>query len=196
MVDFLSFSHSWADQLVPVITSAQASLSDRMAAQNFSNPVHHKKLDPAAHLDPGPKGYNVYGAAGFSLNLVPKTYLDQHKVQKRRELLNELVQAGDGNERACQSVLLECRRLLQRYCAGARDHGPSMADTEPTNVADGDCLDEDNPTVPSLSKGQVSVLVTAYSKVLQMLQDVGNRDLTVQAMNELGDVMMLAGNVK
>lgn len=173
---------------MPILSSAQSNLSDRIATHNFSRPIRHEKLEPAAHLDPGPKGYNVYGSVGFSLHLVSDDLLDKEDVLKRVDLLYD--KAGGRGEQACQEILMDCRRLLQRYCAGVKEIAVSGG-----GIME-ECLDKESPAVAGLCKPQVSVLVASYDKVLQLLQAAGKKDLTVQAMNELGDIMMLAGNVK
>ena len=70
-------------------------------------------LEPAAHLDPGPEGHNIYGGVGHSLALssVP---LDTQATLQRLE-----GEGGKGGER----TLLHCRRLMVAYLAGANRHG-------------------------------------------------------------------------
>ena len=70
------FRHSWADELVPVITSAQTKLSVRLSqhqahtkSSSDNTPGRGDKFHPAAHLDPGPDGYNIYGKTGHSLTM-------------------------------------------------------------------------------------------------------------------------------
>ncbi len=56
----------WSSVLSPVLSVARTNLSQRLTA--------HKELDktrihPAAHLDPGPEGYDIYHGVGHSLGL-------------------------------------------------------------------------------------------------------------------------------
>lgn len=171
------FRHSWAEQLVPLLSSAQERLRERVSAHKNANPPVHSKLEPAAHLDPGPRGYDIYGGVGFSLSMVPEAYLDQKAVVLVREL------AASGSF-TCQRALVECRRLLQRFAASTSLGEP------PVNVH-GHGL-----AVSTLGKARLPLVAAAYGKAVQLLQGEGEGDLAVQAMNELGDIMMISGNVR
>ncbi len=63
----LPHSHSWWEQLSPVLSAAQTKLSQRLAAHK--DDLKRTRIHPAAHLDPGPDGYNLYGGVGHSLGL-------------------------------------------------------------------------------------------------------------------------------
>ena len=126
---------------------------------------------------------------GKSLQKAPSSFLDKQNVLRRTELL--YIKAGGKYIRDSHDMLLECRRLFQRYTAGKREVA-TPADDEIMN----EMQYKESPSVTCLTEQHVSVLVNAYSKTVEFLQADGNRDLTVQAMNELGDVMMLAGNLK
>lgn len=72
-----------------------------------SNCVLPSAVEPAAHLDPGPDGHDIYGAFGQALARVcvpldPQTVLDNLQIEQPTQ---------DG---AVQS-LRHCRRLLARY---------------------------------------------------------------------------------
>lgn len=154
-------------------------------------PAQHDKLEPAAHLEPGPKGYDVYGTVGYSLHLVPDILLDRHEITKRVNLMQNEVE--DLSELKCQQVLLECRKLLQRYSAGVGGFGltgDTTVDEYPLEIS------ADSAVVPALDRSRVSLVVGAYEKAVKVLEASGMKDLTVQAMNELGDVLMLAGNLR
>jgi hypothetical protein len=176
-------SHSWANQLVPVLTSAQVKLSDRVSFHKDAERLQNDKLEPAAHLDPGPKGYNIYGGIGFSLSMVPKVLLDKSELTKRLELMRDEAHSNS-SKLMSQHVLVECRRLFQRYAASA-----AIGET-PVSIY------SDNLAVSTLNKAQLPRIAAAYEKAIELLQGASERDLVLQAMNELGDIMMLSGNVK
>lgn len=189
------YSHSWADQLVPLLNSAQTKLSERISAHREFQPLQHKKLDPAAHLDPGPSGYDVYGGAGFSFQMVPDLLLDNSALVKRAEE-NAAAIAEQSNFKH-QKMLMFCRNFLQRYAAGMRQQrasiGSAAVRASCTPTPDGDTRALGGSV---LDRSHLPLVVRAYDKVIQILQDAKERDLTVQAMNELGDVMMVSGNIK
>ena len=181
---------------MPLLESAQAKLSARVSANNSADPIHHNKLEPAAHLDPGRKGYDVYGAVGFSLHLVPELLLDKQVVAKRLKLQESEV---DSAMLRSQQVLMACRRLFQRYAAGVKQLG---GETTTTTVIMDDVMPELEPgsvDVCVLVKSQLPLLVGAYEKALGLVQTsslVDSKDLTVQLRNEMGDIMMLSGSVR
>lgn len=163
-----------------MLSSAQAMLSDRVSSHK--NAEQHDKLEPAAHLDPGPKGYDIYGGVGFSLSLVPTLYLDRNEVTKRLGLMRD--KAPDSDRLTSQHVLVECRRLFQRYAASAA-MGEPAANAYPDGLA-----------VCTLNRAQLPLVAAAYDKAIQLLLGSNEKDLALQAMNELGDVMMLSGNTR
>ena len=187
------FSHSWADQLVPLLESAQTKLSERVATTNFNDPIHHNRLEPAAHLDPGPKGYNLYGLVGFSLHLVPAKLLDREAVAMRLKLQENKADMG---KLRSQQALMGCRRLYQRYVAGVKQLGGCSTTVVMDDVVPE--LETGSVDVCALAKPQVPQLVEAYDKALRIIQTSldDSKDLTVQVLNEIGDIMMLAGNVR
>ena len=71
-------------------------------------------LEPAAHLDPGPEGHDVYGGVGHALTLVSVS-LDIRATQQRLE----------GRGRGAERSLSHCRQLLARYLAGINRDGES-----------------------------------------------------------------------
>ncbi len=187
-------SYSWADQLVPLLESAQAKLSERVAACNSAEPIHHDKLEPAAHLDTGPKGYDLYGVVGFSLHLVPEHLLDKERVAKRLQLQQDRVDSGTLRS---QQTLMACRRLFQRYAAGVKQLGGASAAT----VVLDDVMPELEPgsvDVRPLVKSQYPLLVGAYERALRLISTCSDdsKDLAVQVLNEMGDIMMLSGNMR
>ena len=71
-------------------------------------------IEPAAHLDPGPRGHDVYGAVGHSLALscVP---MDPSLTRQRL--------GGRGTTgTAAVEALLTSRQLLARYLAAESQH--------------------------------------------------------------------------
>lgn len=166
-----------------MLSSAQARLSTRVSSHKCPQPLPHDKLEPAAHLDPGPKGYDIYGGVGFSLCLVPKAYLDKKEVSKRVGLMH--AEIPDSDKLMSQHVLVECRKLFQRYAA-------STILGEPLAHAD----TVDAVLMAPLEKARLPLVAAAYDKAIQLLQGANEKDLALQAMNELGDVMMLSGNTR
>ena len=72
----------------------------------------HTVLEPAAHLDPGPEGHDVYGGVGHALTLVSVS-LDIRATQQRLE----------GRGRGAERSLSHCWQLLARYLAGINRNG-------------------------------------------------------------------------
>ena len=74
--------------------------------------VHTTVLEPAAHLDPGPEGHNIYGGVGHALTLV-SVPLDMQATRQRLE----------GRDRGTERSLSHCRQLLARYLASINRDG-------------------------------------------------------------------------
>ena len=74
--------------------------------------THTTVLEPAAHLDPGPEGHNIYGGVGHALTLV-SVPLDMQATRQRLE----------GRDRGTERSLSHCRQLLARYLAGTNRDG-------------------------------------------------------------------------
>lgn len=176
----LTNSHSWANQIVPVIVSAQTKLTER--ASKHKKNVVREKVEPAAHLDPGPEGHNVYGKVGHSLALV-SVPLDTDTVLKR---LDEQSKRKGGSEKSSvkdsSRILSRARTLLVRYIAGLKkEENPAITGDNEISV---------------LLPSQLAIVVSAYDKAIDRLVSRGERDLSAQAMNELGDLFHHSGNTK
>ena len=192
------FRHSWANELVPVITSAQSKLAVRLSrhlphTKNSSNNITAErgdKLHPAAHLDPGPDGYNIYGKTGhsFALTSVP---LDT-------KLSTERLQGQGSNEG--ERALSRARSMLSRYCAAQMDHklkNESVAKGEQTWGSKGDdSVKTESLACPTLPLTQASPVVSSYDEAISKLLKSGQKELAAQAMSELGDVMWHGGHSK
>ena len=74
--------------------------------------THTTVLEPAAHLDPGPEGHDIYGGVGHALTLV-SVPLDMQATRQRLE----------GRDRGTERSLSHCRQLLARYLAGINRDG-------------------------------------------------------------------------
>lgn len=75
-------------------------------------------VEPAAHLDPGPDGHDIYGPFGQALarvcvSLDPQTVLDNLQIEQSTQ------------DRAVQS-LHHCRRQLARYLAALSSPWPGI----------------------------------------------------------------------
>ena len=68
-------------------------------------------LEPAAHLDPGPEGHNVYGKVGHALAMVSVS-LDTPSTLQR------LTSVGKERCSKAEQALLNARRLLTQYFVG------------------------------------------------------------------------------
>ena len=182
------FRHSWADELVPVIISAQSKLAVRLSqhqphAKNntTSDPTttaeRGRKIHPAAHLDPGPDGYNIYGKSGhsFALTSVPlDTKLSMDRLQD---------QSSKEGERALNSA----RSMLSRYCAAQVDQKLKNDSAEAKT---------ESLACPSVPLTGVSSVVSAYDEAISKLLKSGQKELVAQAMSELGDVLWHSGHSK
>lgn len=194
VLDFIFLPrHSWADQLVHIISSAQSKLSERISTHTIPRCKVEIKLEPAAHLDPGPKGYNVYKTVGHSLYRVLPELTDESQTENRIPIQEK--ESGNSDRLKCQLGLVRCRRYFQRYMAGIRrpDLIAHLGDPDSNAVGNsgGNRL-----VVDPLTKPQLPVIASAYDGVLKELQScrLECEDLIPQAMNELGDVILLSGN--
>ena len=168
-------SHSWADQLVPIIISAQTKLTERTFKHKHT--LLREKVEPAAHLDPGPEGHNIYGKMGHALALVSVS-LDTNTVLKRLNMQQREI--GTTNK-DCNMMLSHARSLLVRYIAGLKMEGENIEEC----VRDG-----------VLPRSQLAMVVSAYDKAIDKLVDCGDEGLSSQAMNELGDLFQHSGHLK
>ena len=74
-------------------------------------------LDPAAHLDPGPEGHDVYGGVGYALALA-SVPLDTQATMSRLGVGGSGIYSSSG-----ERVLLLCRTMMIQYLAGASGCG-------------------------------------------------------------------------
>lgn len=110
-------------------------------------------------------------------------YLDKAEVTKRLGLMQD--KAGpDSDKLTSQRVLVECRRLYQRHAASA-----ALGETPIHTYSDG-------LAASALNKAQVPLMVAAYSKAVQLFLGSNEKDLALQAVNELGDVTLLSGDTR
>ena len=181
-----------------MITSAQLKLAVRLSqhrphTKNSSDNTTTERGDkfhPAAHLDPGPDGYNIYGKTGhsFALTSVP---LDT-------KLLTERLQGQDSNEG--ERALSRARSMLSRYCAAQMDQklkNESAAKGEQTwGSKDDDSVKTESFACPVVPLTQASSVVSAYDEAISKLLKSGQKELAAQAMSELGDVMWHSGHSK
>lgn len=91
---------SWSDELSPLLSVARTKLSERLVAHKDS--LERARIHPAAHLDPGPEGYDIYGGVGQSLAM---------SLVSTRAGRDENVGVRNGLERARS---LRCLYLSQR----------------------------------------------------------------------------------
>ena len=182
-----SFSHSWADQLVPVIISAQFKLSNRLADHAQEMAASKKeKLQPAAHLDPGPDGYNIYGKMGHSL-AITSVPLDIKTTLKRA---SDIRNSDEG-----EISLSKARSLLGRYCA-AQLRQKTINDGSHGNGDIADSAEYDLADCPATPVVQVSIVVSAFDKAVTTLLNSGKKEGAAQAMSELGDLLWHCGQHK
>ncbi len=90
-------------------------------------------LEPAAHLDPGPGGHDVYGGVGHSLGLssVP---LDTLATLQRIKPRDTVEGGGFKPSREHEKTLVHCRRLLVRYLAGIACHDDGKSRTSASSL--------------------------------------------------------------
>ena len=166
------YRHTWAPQLTPVICSAQDKLASRLAQHaDVLAAAKREKLPPPAHLDPGPDGYNIYGKMGHSLALT-SVPLDTKATLDR-------VSVNEGSE----TVLNKARSLLARHIAAQMLQKVNKSSDESVEC----------PIAPLM---QVSVVISEYDTAISSLLKSGQREVAVQAMSELGDVLWHSGKSK
>ena len=164
--------------------------------------THHTVLEPAAHLDPGPEGHDVYGGVGHALTLV-SVPLDMRATQQRLE----------GRSRGAERSLSHCRQLLARYLAGINRDGeqwimdspilrlslsPSLGSPLLTGVGAHPPTSSSPPAVDisPLPSAQLPTVIAAYDAAIVSLLGVKETELAVMAMHELGNVMYHTHNTK
>ena len=192
------FRHSWADELVPVITSAQTKLAVRLSQHQSHTknsgdniPGRGDKLHPAAHLDPGPNGYNIYGKTGLSL-VMTSVPLDTKLSMERLQ--------GQGSDEG-EKALSRARSMLSCYCAAqinqrqknenlAKEHPPPA----PATHQNDDTVKSESFACLSVPLTQVSSVISAYDEAISKLLKSGKKELAAQAMSELGDLMWHSGH--
>ena len=193
---FVACSHSWGDQLVPVIKLVQARLTSRVEREKKKTTIE-EKLDPAAHLDPGPKGYNVYGVVGHSLFTVPAKYLEEDLTQGRG-MVNEQKRRSGGAvdcRAKCQKDLVHSRTFFQRYIAGIKRPHLVKGECNLLDILEGSvCVKKVG--VSALSRAQLGSIMELYDKIVPELESCGLHELHCQAINELGDMYILSGNIR
>ena len=86
-----------------MLTSAQSKLASRLSKVT----VKRVRIEPAAHLDPGPQGYDVYGGVGHALGLTAVP-----------------LDAGDRSGRGTRGELTSARQLRMRYLSGVKGQVP------------------------------------------------------------------------
>ena len=138
----------------------------------------------------------MYGTVGYSLFLVPKVYLEKDLTKGRSLADRKLRVESEGDRRSeCEHELVSCRVLLQRYVAGVKR--PELVRDRTLLlevVTDGG--DGTEVELEVLSKLQLHSVVAAYDRMIQKLKSCRERELESQAMNELGDALILSGNVR
>jgi len=165
---------------VPVISLVQSKLAHRVSREKEKTSIQ-EKLDPAAHLDPGPKGYNVYGLVGHSLFTVPKNYLEKD-LTKGRGMVNENRRQSEGmlDIRAkSERNLVRCRTLFQRCIAGVKRPHLVKDNQQLPELLGGVCGRKVGVSV--LSRARLGDLVETYSAVISELVSNGLSDLHCQA---------------
>ena len=181
---------------MPVISITQSRLASRVNRERERTAIA-SKLEPAAHLDPGPKGYNIYGSVGHSLFTVPAKYLETD-LTKGRGLINETRKHTGGAtdlSSTCEKELVRCRVLFQRYLAGVkRPHRVKGSHDFTEELMGAICSKKVGVSI--LPPTQLNHIVEAYVSVLPELTSSGKQELHCQAANELADCYVISGNIR
>lgn len=185
---FFSLRHSFVDQLVPVICSAQVKLLERISVES------HSKDKPSTPVnDPGIKGQNLYGTVGHSLFLVPKELMNAAGVAERIKLIEK---TGKHAKSKCHRVLMQCRRYLQGYIASLRQ--PELGYIQEMQSCGGgtDTMRLGKTDLATFKKCKLPFVIESYEKAVQTFEKHREKSCTVQAMNELGNVFLISGNFR
>ena len=168
-----------------MIHSAQTKLASRLAQHSQDlDSSRQEKIEPAAHLDPGPDGYNIYGRMGHSLALtsVPLNTISILKRTSDNEISDE-----------SEMALTKARSLLARYRTAQLNQNPNNGCDD--NGGAESARDEklECPCAPVVC---VSIVVSAFDEAITKLLKSGKNEAAAQAMSDLGDVMWHSGQSK
>jgi len=163
-------------------------------------------LHPAAHLDPGPSGHDIYGSIGYSL-ILTRLNIDPNQLLKEQSSQRTI---PDYQRNVCY-----CRSLLARYLASSL---PLLVGQRTSNVVPllPPPVQASNGVVevPSISNDQLHVVVEAFtntiSELMLLLSVSSSRrclianleqqeqlsSLKCELMSELGALLMHSGDVK
>ena len=147
-------------------------------------------IEPAAHLDPGPDGHDIYGPIGQALARVcvpldPQTVLDNLKIERP-------VQNG------ARHILKQCRSLLAQFLVDTgsnHQHYYIIASvialytvTLPLPLSPESSLQHSSGMDLS-SSSQLPLLMNSYNDAIAQLEGCGNeRLLAACAMYDLGNL--------
>ena len=159
-------------------------------------------LDPAAHLDPGPAGHDIYGPTGQALARVcvpldPQTVLGNLKIEWP-------VKNG------ATHILKRCRNLLASYLNGSASTGIYIYHLRVIHFFS---IPYVAPEDACIASSQLPLLINSYNEAICQLKDISEacvreltasareltasaRELTASAMSDLGNLYFMAHNNK
>ena len=161
-------------------------------------------LHPAAHLDPGPCGHDIYGSIGYSL-ILTRLSIDPNQLLKEQS--SQLI-IPDYQRSVCY-----CRSLLARYLASSL---PLLVGQRTSNIVSllPPPVQATNGVVevPPISTDQLHTIVEAFTNTISelllcvlfsgwyLIADLEQQDqlssIKCELMSELGALLMHSGDVK
>lgn len=115
-------------------------------------------IHPAAHLDPGPTGHDIYGSAGYALVLT-RYSTDPSQLLNGEQMIPDVIL--DHQRSVCH-----CRSLMARYLASTV---PALATHKTYAVISSDPPSRKITSVVELlpvSSDQLHIVVEAYSNAI------------------------------
>ena len=115
-------------------------------------------IHPAAHLDPGPTGHDIYGGAGYALVLT-RYSTDPSQLLNGEQMIPDVI--PDYQRSVCH-----CRSLMARYLASTI---PALATHKPCAVISSDPPSRKITSVVELlpvSADHLHIVVEAYSNAI------------------------------
>lgn len=179
-------------------------------------------LEPAAHLDPGPDGHNVYGKEEHALTrvVVPLDIQDtllrlscgrksEGSIKAKlallhsRNLLTRYLLGTTGAQFWCHHSFVKALVfiILTFFCVFMHSTYIYIDTASAIEVMEVSSL-PDNIYIPTnlkpLHPSQLHTVIAAYNTAIDKISGAGpvRKELTAQAMHELGDILLHSGNTR
>ncbi|XP_071960070.1 cilia- and flagella-associated protein 54-like [Antedon mediterranea] len=157
-------------------------------------------LDMGGRIDP--EGHNVYGGARDAMKLVCVPLDVTDSLQNFRQALDTCYYTS--------RALQHSRKLLVLYLAGqqicsstSRQSHVDFTETDdntqgdvPPDLKNSEFKSMSEIQTPALPRSQLSVVISSYTKTIEMLLSRKHKDLAAQGSHELGNLYYHSGNIR